>query len=89
MDRVLYCIEHEETFPVVSTEECPAAHDLGTVTFISDGAVIIEGNHCCFDSGYAFCPPPQEFFIVSHNVVPCPEEIAQLDASAVELFTHW
>ena len=53
----LYCIEHGEMFEVVETEFCPMAHDLGPVTFIQDGVVVIEPNYCCFDMGYAFSAP--------------------------------
>lgn len=85
----LYCIEHEDLFTAVSTEACPISHDLGNVTVIIGDVVVMENNYCCFDEGFAFCRPPEEFFIASHAEVPSHDEMQHLDLSAAELFTTW
>lgn len=85
----LYCFEHEAMFQEVSTEACPAAHDIGTITVITDGVVMIESNYCCFDMGYATCPPPDEFAITGTQNPPTDEEIAGMNSTATELYTTW
>lgn len=85
----MYCIEHEETFEVVSTDFCPMVHDLGTVAALHGDAVVIEPNYCCFDDGWASCPPPEEFWITSPHVEPDCEEMAALNEEASALYTDW
>lgn len=79
----LYCIKHEEmTCPENGTHE--VLH-----LAIEEGAAVIEGGICSYEYGLAFCPPPEEFFLVGHHDYPSPEEIEELNSIVTELFTDW
>lgn len=86
--EMLYCIEHGQMVEARPMEFCVAGHEHFS-TAVYDGAVVQELDFCCFDQGYATCPPPELFFTGGQIVRPTPEEIAELDQNVTELLTEW
>lgn len=84
----LFCIEHQKVVEARPLEFCPYGHEHCAVTNYED-ATVIDIDFCCFEGGYTFVPPPEEFFLVGHADLPTPEEIEEINRSVDELLTTW
>lgn len=79
----LYCIKHGEM-------TCADGQTHETLRLaIEEGAMVIQGGVCSYEYGFAFCPPPEEFFLTGQQDHPSPEEMEMLNSTATELFTDW
>lgn len=85
---MLYCIGHEKMVNEVPLEFCPIGHDHDMVSDY-DGVVVVEIDFCCFEQGYAVCPPPALSATSGKICDPDAEEIEYLDSVATELLTEW
>lgn len=85
---MLYCIGHEKMVEEVPLDFCPMGHNQDMVSDY-DGVVVVELDFCCFEKGYATCPPPALFMTRGRINAPDAEEIEHLDSVASEMLTGW
>lgn len=84
----IYCIDHENVVNGREMEFCEFGHD-NFITALSEHGVVLENDFCCFDKGYAFVPPPDEFYLRGRETMPSVEELELINSTASELLTDW
>lgn len=57
---LLYCIKCERMVKAEKPTVCPMGHVTFEATEILENLKIIEIDYCCFEDGFAFCPPPDD-----------------------------
>ncbi len=85
---MLYCIEHQKMAQEFPLKFCPFGHE-HNVTIEYEGVTMEEIDYCCFDKGWATCPPPELLIARGRIIRPDEDEIEQLDSVAIELLTEW